>query len=252
MSLTVDISNKRHYYIQGQPTPTYLPSVTTIIGSMSDKSGLDKWRKEIGEENAKSITQFSVNRGTVMHSYIENYLSYENIDKNQLSESLKTTYNSVKDLYSDKEISVGRKLFYNFYLNNTFNKIKKVILQEEMLWSLVGGGYAGRTDCIYKDHNDLYVISDYKTSKKPKEERHIESYKIQISAYYVAYWQLYGIKPDRCEIWISNEQDALPQIFTISRAEIKKWYMIFIDMVKRYHLQYNHEVQEYIQKINNK
>lgn len=250
MSLTVDIENKRHYKVQTQSTDIYLPSVTTIIGCMSDKSKLDEWRENVGKETAESITLFSVNRGTVMHSYIENYLSYDKVSKSYLEESLKTTFESVKDLYSEKEISVGRKLFYNFYLDNTFNKIKKIILQEEMLWSLNGGGYAGRTDCIYMDHDDLYVISDYKTSKKPKNEQDIESYKIQISAYYVAYWQLYGIKPDRCEIWISNEYDNIPQIFTISKSEVKKWYTIFIDMVKKYHLQYNHEIQEYIHKNN--
>jgi genome maintenance exonuclease 1 len=225
---TVDIANKRYYCVENNQSIIYLPSVTTIIGTMSDNSGLDEWRKKVGEEKANSISKFSVNRGTVMHSYIENYLSSNKTDKKtQLLESLKkTSEDSIANGFSTGEINIGRKLFYNFYLDNTFNKIKNIVLQEAMLWCLHNGGYAGRTDCIYEDQNNLYVISDYKTSKKPKKEEYIESYKLQISAYYVAYWKLYGIKPDRCEIWISNEEDSVPQIFTISGIEIKKWYSI--------------------------
>jgi hypothetical protein len=122
-------------------------------------------------------------------------------------------------------------------------------MQEAMLWSLNGGGYAGRTDNIYEDHSNLHVVSDYKSSKKPKKEEWIDGYKMQISAYYVAYWELYGVKPDRCEIWISNEEDSIPQIFTLTKTEVKFWYGKFIELVKAYHAKYGNEIKEYIEKI---
>ncbi len=250
--LTVEISKKRHYFIPGQERPVFLPSVTTIIGAMSDKTGLEEWRKRVGDEKADQISKFSANRGTMMHTHIENYLSMDqSIDKKtRLLESLKkTAEDGEKQGFSKEEMAVGRKLFYNFYLDNSFDKIKRVILQEEMLWSLNGGGYAGRTDNIYEDHELLHVISDFKTSKKPKKVEWIDGYKCQASAYFVAYWELYGVRPDRCEIWISNEEDSKPQIFTISRQEVKKWYAIFIDMVKGYHQKHGDEIQEYIEKI---
>ena len=50
-----------------------LPSVTTVMGSMSDKSGLDAWRKRVGEEEADRISNLSMNRGTIMHRLIELY-----------------------------------------------------------------------------------------------------------------------------------------------------------------------------------
>jgi len=138
---------------------------------------------------------------------------------------------------------------YNFYLNNTFDRVKKVVMQEAMLWSLNGGGYAGRTDNIYEDYSELHVITDYKSSKKPKKEEWIDGYKMQISAYYVAYWELYGIQPDRCEIWISNEEDSEPQIFILDKNEVKIWYGKFIELVKAYHAKYGNEIKEYIEKI---
>jgi genome maintenance exonuclease 1 len=251
MALTVDISNKRHYFIPGQEKPVFLPSVTTIIGTMSDKSGLDVWRKKVGEEKADQISKFSANRGTVMHTHIENYLAHESEDKKvKLLESLKkTSEESTAAGFTKEEMAIGRKLFYNFYLSNTFDKVKRVVMQEEMLWSLNGGGYAGRTDNIYEDHDSLHVVSDFKTSRKPKKEEWIDGYKLQISAYYVAYWELYGVRPDRCEIWISNEEDSTPQIFTLTKGEVKYWYGKFIEMVKAYHQKYGSEIKEYIEKI---
>jgi hypothetical protein len=249
--LTASISNKRHYFIPGQEKPVFLPSVTTIIGAMTDKSGIDEWRKKIGDEKADQISKFSANRGTVMHSHIENFLTHESDDKKiKLLESLKkTSEDSTAAGFTKEEMAVGRKLFYNFYLDNTFDRVKRVVMQEAMLWSLNGGGYAGRTDNIYEDHSNLHVVSDYKSSKKPKKEEWIDGYKMQISAYYVAYWELYGVKPDRCEIWISNEEDSIPQIFTLTKTEVKFWYGKFIELVKAYHAKYGNEIKEYIEKI---
>jgi genome maintenance exonuclease 1 len=218
---------------------------------MSDKSGLEQWRKKVGEEKADQISKFSANRGTMMHTHIENYLAHESEDKKvRLLESLKKTHeDGLEAGFSKEEMAVGRKLFYNFYLTNSFDKIKRVVLQEAMLWSLNGGGYAGRTDNIYEDWDGFQVVSDFKTSRKPKKEEWIDGYKMQASAYYVAYWELYKVNPHRCEIWISNEEDSQPQIFTISKTEVKKWYANFIDMVKAYHAQYGPEIREYIEKV---
>ena len=122
-------------------------------------------------------------------------------------------------------------------------------MHEEMLFSLNGGGYAGRVDDIYESLDSSIVIADYKTSKKPKKEEWIEGYKMQISAYFVAYWEMFGIKPQRAEIWISNEQDHFPQIFTMDQSAIKEYYTKFIELVKGFHSKFPVEVSEY---INNK
>ena len=46
LATTETINGKRYYNIgEGKK----YPSVTTILGAMTDKSGIDKWRKRIGE-----------------------------------------------------------------------------------------------------------------------------------------------------------------------------------------------------------
>lgn len=251
MADTVTINGKRHYIIEGQENPIYLPSVTTIIGAMTDKSGLDAWRKRVGEKKADEISKFSANRGTLMHLFVENFVtSKAETQKDKLMDSLKETTTWAKENnYTSEELSVGRKLFFNFYMAGSFDVISDVIMHEARLWSLKGGGYAGRVDDIYRDTDGKAVIADYKTSRKPKKEEWIENYKLQISAYYVAYWELTGEKPDRGEIWISNEHDDTPQIFVLDESEIKKYYSKFISLVKAYHEKFSKEIASYSQNI---
>ena len=71
LSQTKQINGMRYYDV-GQSQ--LFPSVTTILGKMTDKSGIAKWRKKIGEKEADRISKFSANRGTVMHQMIEYFL----------------------------------------------------------------------------------------------------------------------------------------------------------------------------------
>jgi hypothetical protein len=49
----------------------HVPSVTTILSATKDKTGLNEWRKRIGEAKAQEIVKNSSNRGTEMHKVIE-------------------------------------------------------------------------------------------------------------------------------------------------------------------------------------
>jgi len=64
----------RFYQVtKGDEVIAKLPSVTTVLGETKDKSGLEKWRKRVGEKEADRISTLSMNRGTVMHRLIELY-----------------------------------------------------------------------------------------------------------------------------------------------------------------------------------
>ena len=64
----------RFYQVtEGETIIAKLPSVTTVLGETKDKSGLDKWRKKVGETEADRISNLSMNRGTIMHRLIELY-----------------------------------------------------------------------------------------------------------------------------------------------------------------------------------
>jgi len=253
---TTTINNGRYYYVDENNKVNYLPSVTTILGHyFKDEKGsiLENWRNRIGHAEADKISKFSANRGTMMHSYCENFMSdkYSKLDLNErLKTILRITYDSgIKEGFTEDEIRVGRNLFYNFYNANFFLKINKIIMQETMLHSLINGGYAGRVDKIYESHEGDIIIADYKTSKKPKSEDWIKDYKMQISAYYFAYWEKYGKKPYSCEIWISNELNNEPQMFILYENDIKYYFKLFLKAVQKYHTDFDDGLNEYL-KIN--
>jgi len=231
---TVSINGKRYYIINES---TKYPSVTTILGSMSDKSGIDAWRKRVGEEKADQIAKFAANRGTVMHQMNEYYLDCKSDNhKDRLKAAQTQIIPFVEEEgFTQDEMTIGRKLFFNFYNSGLFDKISEVVSLEDMLYSHQMGGYAGRVDTIYRNDKGHLIILDFKSSKKAKRRDWIEDYYRQISAYFIAYWEMTGEKPAGGEIWISNEEDGVPQVFDVTLDDIKKYGKEFLEMVKGYH-----------------
>lgn len=233
---TIQINGKRYYIIDEN---IKYPSVTTILGSMSDKSGLDDWIKRVGKKEADRISKFSANRGTIMHQLCEYYLTSPNEDPfKKLNDAKKELKNFIKnnvEEFTESEIQCGISLFNNFYESPLFDRIDSLISVEDMLFSHRMGGYAGRVDIIYRDKKGHPVILDFKSASKPKKVEWIENYKLQISAYFLAYWEMTGEKPKGGEIWISNEQTQYPQLFEFSIEDIKHYGAKFLKMVKAYH-----------------
>jgi len=237
LSKTVTVNGRRHYDVG---VGKLLPSVTTILGAMTDKSGIQEWRNRVGEAEADRISRFSANRGSVMHQMIEYYLLSEATDRSaRLREAQEKIVDFVRqEGYTEEETEVGRRLFYNFYNAGCFDQVAEVVSIEETLHSLQQGGYAGRVDTIYRKRDGRLIISDYKTSKKPKRLEWIGDYLAQASAYFVAYWEMTGQMPSGCEIWISNERDSEPQIFEMDLPMIRKHAAKFLRMVRDFHAKY--------------
>lgn len=228
-------NGKGRYYVVDEEKEIALPSVTTIIGETSDKTGILEWQKRIGQKEADKITKFSANRGTFMHSLHEHFLNAKYLEnhKSPLQEAFIRAKTECSDLTVD-EIKCGKDLFFNFLNNSEFyERIEDVIFQEKPVWSLKGGGYAGRLDLFAKSEGKNKLI-DFKTSKKPKKEEWIEGYKLQAAAYSVAVFERYGVFPDCAEIWISCETGDIQQ-FIITHEELKHWFGEFHKKVIQYH-----------------
>lgn len=224
------------YYIVDPSTGLSLPSVTTILGETSDKSGLKNWIDRVGQENADKISAFSANRGTYMHSLHENYINCKYLEsiENPLQESFIRSRKECSNLTPD-EIECGKNLFFNFLNNSEFySSISSVIFQEKPVWSTLGGGYAGRLDLAINGLNNRPKMIDFKTSRKPKKREWIEGYFKQISAYSIAMYQRYGIMVESAEIWISCETGEV-QKFELTLEEIKYWFTEFQKHVVKYH-----------------
>ena len=234
LATTETINGKRYYNI-GEGIK--YPSVTTILGAMTDKSGIDKWRKRVGDKKADAISKFSANRGTVMHQLCEYFLGSDKETQRERLIDAQTQIGTfvIDNGYTEEETNIGRKLFFNFYNSKCFDRIANVVSIEDTLFSPLMGGYAGRVDIIYENEKGHLVILDFKSSKKPKKEEWIENYKMQIAAYSLAYWEMNGRKPKGGEIWISNEADGFPQVFEMSFDDITKYGKMFLELVKEFH-----------------
>jgi hypothetical protein len=223
------------YYIVDESRDIALPSVTTIIGETSDKSGLKNWENRVGKEEAARISKFSANRGTYMHALHEHYLDalYVDPQENALQYAFLKSAEDCPDLTEDEK-NCGKDLFFNFLNRSEFyNQIQEVIHQEIPVWSLKGGGYAGRLDLFAKSEGKRKLI-DFKTSRKPKREEWIEGYKLQASAYSVALFERTGVFPDCAEIWISCETGEV-QCFHLTIEDLKTNFVEFHKRTKQYH-----------------
>ena len=237
MKTTTGPHGKGRYYIISKDIQ--LPSVTTIIGEMTDKSGIERWKKRVGEDKANEISKNSADRGTFMHELNERY---QYLLSNEIDDSgiLKKTF---EDVLANPEMSKispenkerGKNLFVKMLNYGLFNRVEKLELQEEAVWSGRGGGYAGRLDKAARIDGKLMIV-DYKSSNKPKREEWIENYKMQGAAYSVAYYDRYGEMPDGFEIWIANDIHDKPQVFKGNQQDIRKYFEMFHDLVKEYHL----------------
>ena len=238
------VNGKRYYEVkEGNKVLGLFPSITTVLGETSDKSGLEDWRNKVGHEEADRISKLSMNRGTIMHRLIELYKPIQGTPDERL-EILKEIAQSdsevnqfASEALGEHWLEEGWKMFMKFWYNGSrfFDRVTEVLAAETFLWSVKGGGYAGTVDNISRIDDNKIMIIDYKNSRKPKREDWIQDYFIQASAYYVAYWERSGTKPDGVEIWIANEKDNIPQIFRLTNEDVKYYFKEFSNRLKQYH-----------------
>ena len=157
------------------PDGKRLPSVTTVLDKTKPeekKAALNEWRKRVGAENAQKITTEAANRGTRMHTYLEDY-----IKQGELKERGSNPFGWASHAMAQTVIDDGLK---------NVNEIWGV---EIPLYfpSL----YAGTTDGCGLHLNEESIL-DYKQTNKPKREEWIEDYYLQLTAYALAHNEVYG------------------------------------------------------------
>ena len=190
----------RFYQVtEGSEIVAKLPSVTTILGETKDKSGLEKWRKRVGEKEADRISNLSMSRGTIMHRLIELYKTKtEGEAQDRLVElkEIAKTDDEVNEFSEDENgelyLEEAWKFFYKFWFNSAdyFDRIKEVVEAETFLWTTKAGGWAGTVDNVSQLVDDKVMIIDYKNSRKPKREDWVQDYYMQAAAYFIAYWEV--------------------------------------------------------------
>lgn len=183
------------------------PSVTTVLG-VQDKSGLEAWKKRVGEEEAKRISVQAANRGSDVHLIAENYLNNEpDYGKGRMPINV-MTFNTLKPVLDAR--------------------VNNIYFQEAPLFSRKIKT-AGRVDLIAEFDGQLSII-DFKTSRKPKKAEWIEGYFLQTAFYAAAFYERTGIPIKQGVILVMVDDDQ-PQIFV---EQPLKWLPQFIDLRNKY------------------
>jgi len=161
-------------------------SVTTILGTMSDKSGLDQWRERVGAREADRIGNQAATRGTHFHSLCEDYVLNREVDVQSLMPLDKQLFNQTKKVL-DANLTTLRGSESRLYSN----KLKS----------------AGSCDLIC-DWNGELAIGDFKTSAKPKDKEYILNYFLQTTAYSYMLWEQHRMMCKKIVVIIAC--DSLP------------------------------------------
>tara|TARA_R100000353_G_scaffold5062_1_gene7254 strand:- start:1527 stop:2156 length:630 start_codon:yes stop_codon:yes gene_type:complete len=156
-----------------------LPSVTTILDAMSDKSAIIAWQKRIGMEEANRQKKEASGLGTATHKLVENYLLKEESKPKgnlvwQMAEKISKPIITNLHVHMDELWGVECTLFYP-------------------------GLYAGTSDCVAVYRGEPAIL-DFKTSKKIKKREWIENYFLQCTAYALAHNQMFNTDIKNCYI----------------------------------------------------
>lgn len=205
----IDISEK---YVDGKrfyctPEGNIYPSVTTVLSSVSDKTGLIEWQNRVGTEKAEIIKSQAARRGTNLHKICEDYvLNKDDYLKDHMPSSVSLFKQIQPYLDSNLESVYGVELpLYSDYLKT-----------------------AGRCDLLCRMHG-VNVVVDYKTSSKPKKEEWIENYFLQLSTYSMMIEERHNIHVSYIIVLIAVEDDNLQFFVKNPKKYISQVENIFLN-----------------------
>lgn len=223
----VTIEGKRYY---ATPDGNRLPSVTTILDRTKPeekRQALENWKRRVGTAQAQQITTEAANRGTRMHTYLEQY-----VKTGQLVDRPSNPFAWASHAMAQIVIEQGLT-----------NRVQEFWGYEVPLY--FPGIYAGTTDAC-GIHGDQASIMDYKQTNKPKRREWIDDYFLQLCAYAEAHNELHGttikkgvvlmcVKPD-----MDDQQNIVKppeyQEFVLEGAEFEYYRQQWWKRVEQFYL----------------
>lgn len=185
------------------PSGNVYPSVTSVLG-FEPKPEIEAWKARIGEDEAKAIMNRACARGTLIHSYAEDYLNNKSPDVSMFDIDMWKSFRPILDRIDNIRLLEGR--LYSDKL--------------EM---------AGACDCV-ADYLGKLSLIDFKTSARLKSESEILSYFLQTACYACMVYERYDLKIKQLVVLIAVDGDE-PQIFVKNVADYLK---PLFDLIKRY------------------
>jgi hypothetical protein len=222
----VVLEGKRFY---ATPDGNNLPSVTTILDKTKSQDkieALNRWRKSVGVEKAQQITTEAANRGTRMHTYLEQYVR-DGAIKDPGTNPYTWPSHAMAKVVVDKGLRNVSE-FWGIEVPLYFPSI-----------------YAGTTDGAGIHLNEEAIL-DYKQTNKPKKREWIEDYFVQLCAYAEAHNELHGTRIRKGVILMCVKPDLDEQFniikppeyqeFVLEGAEFDKYRDLWWRKVEQYYL----------------
>lgn len=157
------------------PAGDRVPSVTTVLSATTPtkkKQALQNWRNAVGHQQAQQITNQAANRGTRMHSFLENYVKNGALDERPSNPGSWASHLMAQTVIDRGLINVTE-----------IWGIEIPLFMPQM--------YAGTSDSVGV-HCGSHAIIDYKQSNRRKTDEQLEDYKLQLVAYALAHNELHG------------------------------------------------------------
>ena len=203
---TIQIIDGKRFYVT--PDGSAYPSITTIL-SLQDKPGLDKWKKDVGEKEAKRISQESMRIGTAVHQMCEIYLNNLVVKLDKSEKVIRDTFNRMRFLLGNIDNIVGTEI-------TLYSDLLRV---------------AGTADCI-AEYNGVPSVIDFKTSRKPKKEEWIDDYYMQTFAYKLMFEEMTGVEIKQVVILIACVDQFDVQVFKKPASDSDKYLTKLIKIMK--------------------
>lgn len=183
-----------------------LPSVTTVLDATKDKSHLDAWVKNVGEEEANRIKNEAAMVGTHMHGCLERFIKHRPIE-------VPTSWLAVKGY------RMAMTLAENFFPNLTevWGSEVNVYYPQK---------YAGSTDMAGVYRNKSAII-DFKQANRMKKRDWIEDYFHQLAAYALAHDAVHGTEIEQGVVLMASQDGQVQEFVSVGRewAQYKQaWF----------------------------
>lgn len=172
----------KHYYLT--PEGKEYPSITTKLAATKDYSGLNFWKRHVGESVANYIMEQAGSVGTSVHKMIECYLNNVNSYEKRLL--VRAHFENIKSL---------------------LDKIDNIHFTEIALFS--DQLHTAGTCDVISQYDGVLSIIDFKTSRKKKQNAWIQDYFLQATAYALMYKEMSGLDIKQGVILITGEDGSL-------------------------------------------
>lgn len=253
MAFNFDLNNvkwiKGSYGLPEAVHKIKVPSVTSVIGEMIPDPEFDQFVAQVGKEKADQIMISAGNRGSAMHTFIEEFISIYSKTKD-VSEALRVTQETSPKILLESNIPAdkieeGRNLFYKFYYSDHSTQFNDLLAIELGIYSSTLF-YRGKLDILYKDKLFGLSLCDLKSSNgriKKGSTKELK-YFYQLGGYARALDEMYKEKNvviNRASILCVDKKSDILQEVELSGVKLTEFKEKFKTLVTEYHIKNNQE-----------